>query len=224
MRLTMKNKEKINGVIYTVKNMITGEYYIGATTNSIEERKKDHLQKSAKKVGGYFQEAIATYSPESFEWKQIDTASNVDELAAKEIKYIEKYNSLEKGYNSDKGGGFKKSVYQYNLDGSLHSSHDDLASAAASIGANRKTVSKACWNVNHTIGGFYWSYNCTTKFIPQHDDRKKAVFQYDVNDNFVAEYSSVSEAATILKLSKSGISKCCRGERKSSGGYIWKYE
>lgn len=211
-------------LIYKAVNKRNGKVYIGATTRSLDERKKDHIQKALTGTGQYFQEAIGTYAPESFIWEQIDTACSADELAAKEIKYIEQYNSCKNGYNSDKGGGFKKTIYQYNLDGSLHKSHDDLASAAASIGANRKTISKACWNVNHTLGGFYWSYSCTIKFTPQHDDRKKAVFQYDLNDNFVGKYDSVSEAASILKLSKSGISKCCRGERKSSGGYIWKYE
>lgn len=209
--------------IYKAVNKRNGRVYIGATTRSIDERKKDHVQKAMTGMGHYFQETIGTYAPEAFTWEQIDTASSVDELATKEIKYIQQYDSYKNGYNSDKGGGFKKTVYQYNLDGSLYKSHSDLASAAASIGANKKTVSKACWNVNHMLGGFYWSYNCTAKFIPQHDDRKKTVFQYDVNDSFVTEYSSVSEAATILRLSKSGISKCCRGERKSSGGYVWKY-
>ena len=78
-------------IIYKVTNVVNDEVYIGATTNSLEERKKDHLRKTAKKVGSYFQEAIGTYGPEAFLWEQIDTATTTDELAQKEIKYIEEF-------------------------------------------------------------------------------------------------------------------------------------
>ncbi|WP_394345717.1 hypothetical protein [Gelidibacter gilvus] len=39
----------------------------------------------------------------------------------------------------------------------------------------------------------------------------------------IAEYESVAEASRQTGISKSCISKVCRGERKQSGGYIWKY-
>ena len=101
-----------NYIIYKAVNKHNGKAYIGSTTRSIEERRRDHLAKANTGVGAaYFQEAIATYSPDAFDWEQLDTASSVDELAAKEILYIEKYNTLKDGYNSDKGGGFKKTIY-----------------------------------------------------------------------------------------------------------------
>lgn len=77
----MSNKK---GIVYKILNKNNRKIYIGATTRTIEERKKDHQQKSNPGIGGYFQEAIGTYGPDAFEWAQIDTANDVNELAEKE--------------------------------------------------------------------------------------------------------------------------------------------
>lgn len=210
-------------IIYKAQNTFTGETYIGATTKSLAERKADHLQKANKKVGSYFQEAIGTYGPDAFSWEQIDTASSNDELAAKEINYILEYDTIENGYNLDKGGGFKKTVYQYNLNGKLINSFKDLTSAATSVGATKKSISNACWNVNHTLKGYLWSYEYKEKFIPESDNRKKEVVQYNINGDLLALYISIAEASRKSALSKTCIARCCRGEREQSGGFLWKY-
>ena len=216
----MKN---VNGIIYKVTNQATNENYIGATTKSIEERKIDHFQKSETNNCYKFQNAISTYGKDAFIWEQIDTASSIDELANKEIHYIEKFEANSKGYNSDKGGGFKKTIYKYNLDGSLNSTYESLRDAGASINASKQDISRACWSVNHTLCGFLWSYNYVEPFMPETDNRKKEVLQYNLNGNLLARYVSASEASRKTGVSKTCITRCCRGERESSGGFIWKY-
>lgn len=210
-------------IIYKAENTLTGEVYIGATTKSLEERKQDHLQKAMKKVGSYFQEAIGTYGPDAFTWEQIDTASSNDELAQKEVKYILENNSVEDGYNSDKGGGIKKTVYQYNLDGSLNTTFEDLTSAGNSINVRKQDISRACWSVNHTLRGYLWSYEYREPFIIELDNRKRQVIQLDLDDMEIARFNSASEASRKTGISKTCITRCCRGERKNSRGYIWRY-
>ena len=36
-------------------------------------------------------------------------------------------------------------------------------------------------------------------------------------------YNSIIEASKELKISRSSISRCCRGIYKTCGGYVWKY-
>jgi group I intron endonuclease len=200
----MKMMNNVTGIIYKATNTVNDMVYVGATTKSIEERKQDHIQKSYTGVGHYFQEAIATYGAEAFSWEQIDTAISKDELALKEIHYIRKYDSVYNGYNCDKGGGFKKTVYQYNLDGTFKHSYPNLTIAALSVGSSKKKVSKACWSVNHTLGGFLWSYEFHERFQPAKDGRKKEVQQFTLNGNLLAKYVSASEATR-----NSGGSKTC---------------
>lgn len=51
----------------------------------------------------------------------------------------------------------------------------------------------------------------------------KQVEQYTLDGKFVRAWESVCEAAKTLGYSQGNISSCCRGERKSAYGYIWKY-
>lgn len=65
----MKNKNKPFGIIYSARNKITGEYYIGASRGDVETRRKDHIVKSNKGNGYQFHEAIATYGLDAFDWQ-----------------------------------------------------------------------------------------------------------------------------------------------------------
>lgn len=224
----MKEKMKMentNFIIYKAQNILTGECYIGATTKSIEERKADHLSKAERGLGSYFQEAIGTYGSDAFTWERIDTASNINELAEKEAEYILKYNSFEEGYNSNKGsGGFKKKVYQYELqNGKLLNSYDDLTSAATAVNATKKSISNVCLYIDRTCKGFYWSYSDTANPNNNTDLRIKHVIQYDLTGKELARYISASEASRKSGVSKTCLTRCCRGERVNSGGFVWNY-
>ena len=216
----MEKKSK-SYVIYNAKNTVTGQYYIGATTSDIESRRKDHEQKADKNVGSMFQEAISTYGAEAFVWSQVDTANSIEDLAEKEKKYILKYDSKNKGYNIDSGGGFQKKVYKYNFKGELIAEFDCLEDAAKTVNATKQGISRACLSVNHTLKGYIWCY--VYPFVPIKDTRKKEVNQYSLEGKFITKYKSVSEASKHTNINKTCISKVCRKERVSAGGYFWGY-
>jgi hypothetical protein len=85
-----------------------GKNYIGLTTTSLEQRKKEH--KSCAKNGDTkcLYNALRKYDMiDTFELIQIDTANTIEELCEKEMKYILEYNSYyqnDKGYNMTYGG------------------------------------------------------------------------------------------------------------------------
>lgn len=54
--------------------------------------------------------------------------------------------------------------------------------------------------------------------------RNKPVLQYDLEGNFIKEWPSGTIAARVLGINQGKISDCCRGIRKSAGGYIWKFK
>ena len=214
----MKNK----GIIYKVTHKESSKTYIGATTASIHKRKLDHMKLSKRKKQRTFYKAIATYGPNAFKWEQIDTASSTDELAKKEKEYILKYNSKEEGYNSDVGGGIQKTIYQYNLDGRKVNKFTSLESAGNAVNAVKQNISAVALGDNKTCKGYYWSY---FPAFPKNlnDERKKRVLQYSLYGEYINEFNSVSEASKQTDCNKTSIAKVCRDERKSCGGFKWKY-
>ena len=209
------------GIIYKATNVVTGEIYVGATTVSLQERINDHYNKATKNYGHKFQNAIREYGFESFIWEQIDTGINTDELALKEKYYIQKFDSFHNGYNSDRGGGFKKTIYQYNLTGELESTFQSLEEASKSSSISEDSISHACVGDRKTSNGFYWTY--TSTFDLKEDYRKKKVIQYDLEGELVKVFDSISDASKASGVNKSSIAKCCRGERKKAGNFIWKF-
>lgn len=66
------------------------------------------------------------------------------------------------------------------------------------------------------------NYGCRT-------EKQKAkvsipVVQFSLAGDRIAEFPSGIQAARELKLSHSSISECCRGKRKTIGGYKWRYK
>lgn len=52
----------------------------------------------------------------------------------------------------------------------------------------------------------------------------KIVYQYDLKNNLIKRWGCIKEATIKLNISDGMISKCCHNERKTAGGYIWKFE
>jgi len=54
---------------------------------------------------------------------------------------------------------------------------------------------------------------------------ERSLVQIDANSGKeICRYKSVTEAASILKIDSSGISKVCKGKSQTCGGYFWSYE
>jgi len=64
----------------------------------------------------------------------------------------------------------------------------------------------------------YWK----NKFSYEHHSSKE-VAQYDLNDRFINKYGSAHEAMRQTGIDNKYISRVARGERKTTGGFKWKY-
>lgn len=54
----------------------------------------------------------------------------------------------------------------------------------------------------------------------------KKVQQFTIDGEFVAEYDSIRDAARKTNINRTGIKRCCEGDKwyKKSGGFVWKYK
>jgi hypothetical protein len=69
----------------------------------------------------------------------------------------------------------------------------------------------------------------TSKLFKKHSKKKAklrtlTVLQYDLKGSFIKEWDSVEEIHKKCKVSKSCIRRCCRGQQKSAGGFVFKYK
>ncbi|KAA5531884.1 GIY-YIG nuclease family protein [Paenimyroides baculatum] len=209
--------------IYLVWNIFTAQFYVGSTTKEIKGRILDHFQKSAKKVDNKFHKAIENYGSQAFDYLWIDFTDTTDELAQKEAYYIEAYNALSAGYNSDRGGGFRKTIYKFEMNNiEPIATYDTLEEAGNSVNASRKTISNACLGSLKTAKGFLWSY--TPEYPEVEDKRSKIVYQYGLDGLLLATFSTACEASKVLGIGLSSITRCCRGERKQTSGYKFCYK
>ena len=75
-------------------------------------------------------------------------------------------------------------------------------------------------------GGLIYS-NETCRIITSLENHHLASFkkvcQYSKQGEFISEFNSITEASEKTGVSRSGISSCCSGRLKTSGGFIWRY-
>lgn len=53
--------------------------------------------------------------------------------------------------------------------------------------------------------------------------RSIPIKQFSKEGMFIKQWSSITEATRYYNLPKSCISRVCKNERKSCGGFIWRY-
>ena len=56
------------------------------------------------------------------------------------------------------------------------------------------------------------------------DSRSKPILQYSKSGDFIRGWKSAREVERMLGIANSHIIACCKGKRKSAGGYIWRYK
>lgn len=69
-----------------------------------------------------------------------------------------------------------------------------------------------------------YNYNYGTRIQRIAEKRSKSVFQYSTDDKLIKEWPSTMEIQRQTGYSFSHIAKCCRGEQKTSYGFIWRYK
>lgn len=116
-----------------------------------------------------------------------------------------------------------KRVYQYSLSGMFLREYDTTISAEKETGIRKELITASCRNKGKSQAkGFLWSYEKleTIGYEPYAKNNKR-VAQYDLNGNFIQEFKSITEANSLLGLHDVGAA--CRGDRKTCGGYEWRF-
>ena len=157
-----------NYKIYIHRNKINGKVYIGQTKQPLKSRwNNGYGYKQCTK----FWNAIQKYGWDNFEHKLIEDNLTLDEANRKEQYYIQKYNSIDNGYNISIGGGSNygsgKNIYQYDLNGNYIKEWFSISDIAEAFDVNdASSIYNCISNKINSCFGFQWSYVKKEKIPP----------------------------------------------------------
>ena len=146
-----------------------------------------------------FYRAILKYG-----WDNIEHKVLIDNLTEHEAKDIERqlisyYKSKGKSYNITDGG-----------DGILGKHHSAEVRKRMSEAAKGRDMSKALL--------------ARIKNANYENTYRRRIAQYDLNGNYINEFTSIQEAMKFLNKTSKAIQNCLAGRTKTAFGYIWKYK
>jgi len=211
------------GVIYLRTNLVNGMQYVGQT---VDFKKRESAWKCIKWVyaNKLLTEDRNKYGLENFKTEILEECddSKLDEL---EIYYVDKLNTIyPNGYNDNEGGsiGFHHSEEtKKKISESNKGKHFDKKGISLSEEHKHK--------ISNSLKG-----RIPTNAIEAHAENSgMKVYQYTLDDEFVAEYSKIREAARKTNLNFNGIRNCCIGGFFRKGkwvncykykGYKWSYQ
>ena len=204
------------GFIYKITNDINDKVYIGKTIRTLSIRWSEHLSdyKEIQETNNRpLYSSMLKYGASHFTICEVEECP--DELLNEREKFwIAFYDSYENGYNATKGG-----------DGGVGRLHRPKELETKII--SRYLEVKSCCQVGKEFGYSRWTIaeilkNNNIDIIPENTAKPVAQYNKDT-ENLIRIFPSTKAVQKQLGFSDANIGKCCRGQRKTAYGYIWKY-
>ena len=192
--------------IYKIENNLNGKIYIGATTQSVEDRWKQHLSERNRSGHRPLYKAMNKYGIENFSVKIIEETNNLEE---RERYWIEYYRSFKYGYNATFGG-----------QGKTYVDHDII------LALWRDEIHKITNYDEGAIRKVLKSNNISKneRFMRGQLAKQSPIAMLDKDTKEILRvFSSLREAHDFLGKQQNGhIAAVCNGKRKVAYGYSWK--
>lgn len=138
-----------------------------------------------------------------------------------------KISKSHKGKFCGDENGRSKRVYQYEIQSRrLVNVFESIQLAGKEFGSTGG-ISDCCNNKSFKAYGYVWCFEGESPNFNIYDKRNKrakVVIQYNLDGEFIAEYSSTFKAEKETGISRSSICRCCKGEQITGSGYLWEYK
>ncbi len=210
----------------------SGKSYIGQTIN-LKRRYSNFLNFYNSYSGNKIDCARKKYNKPS-NWKyEILEYCDIDELDMREQHYIELYNTMDNGYNSNSGGNSNKNISNETKQ-KISETHKGSGNPFYGKHHSFETKQKYSETRKGIGNNFYGKHHTEEtkrklresnigKYDGEKNPNSKAVIQLSKNGEFIAEFSTMKEASETIGRSISSISSCCgnKDKRTTVGGFKW---
>lgn len=175
-----------------------------------------------------FQRACKKYGLAAFKRYTLFIYDTYEEAQEMERLLVnERFVARADTYNTAIGGGEGRvpsveiEVHKYDLDGNYIETYISKSDAARKNGVKYPSILHAILNKG-ICAGFYWSETKTARLdiSDYKKNRKKEVFLYDKNGNFLQSFESAAECARFLETKHQNIFKAIKNSTKCCGMYI----
>ena len=182
--------------IYLRTNLVNGKQYVGQTSN-FKRRENEWNCLATRYANQYVVEDREKYGLDNFKTVILAETDSMENACELEQKYISEFNTIyPNGYNRAIGG--KTNI------GGIKGCH------------NGKEFKKGNIPWNKDLKGIHLS--------PETEFEGKPIVQLKGNI-LIAIWPTEKEAAKNVEgCHTSSIAQCCKGKRKSAGGYGWMYK
>lgn len=205
--------------------------YIGITCQSPERRWRNDGKGYI--YNPYFWNAIKKYGWDNFEHVILFDELSKEEAERKEIELIEYYNSnnCEYGYNLSSGGESGSKGYKYTEEQKIHMSEVHKGEKNGMYGKTHTEEAKYKNMIAHLKENLsddtIYKMSIAKKGKKRSKDSIEKQIKSITNKVICVEtskvYNGTKEAGKLNNIDPSCISKVCRGERKTAGGFHWRY-
>lgn len=216
--------------IYMYTNKINWKRYVGQT-NDFNRRHKEHISSSYNEKRKYqynypFHRAIRKYGIENFKIQIL--AENIltqEKMNEYEIFFIKRYNTLannKKGYNVA-SGGLNGNAFAGKTEEEMNEWKQKISEAHKGKNHCEETKQK----ISESHKGKKFSEESKQKMSEakkgENNPMSKRFIQYDKQGNIVKIWNCSYDIQRELGINHSNICLCCKGKRKTAGGFVWKY-
>lgn len=205
------------GYIYCITNLLNNKRYVGKTTQTPEERFKEHCEDSNKPRYNKrpLYDAMNKYGLENFKVETLEYVEDDSLLSDKEIYWIQELNTFgSNGYNASRGG-----------DGKILYDYKEIIQLA-NLGYTAQQICdkvKCCKDTVFKVA--------KTHHVRIRDGHCKLIAQYDMANNFIQIFYGSGEAQQWLidkgitksTRAQAKIRDCCNNKLSSAYKYIWRY-
>ena len=204
----------------------SGKSYIGQSVD-LQTRKYAFLRFGDIYGGQKINCARKKYNHKSLWNYTILEYCGIDDLDEREEYYISLYDTMRKGYNCESGGHENKIVSDESKQKMSDAKKGKYCGEKHPMygkhftDEHKSKLSEAMKGENNPWYGKHRDDETIDKIRLRHN---KAVVQYTKEGEFVAEYESALIAKEKTGINNRHIGNCCRGKRKSAGGFKWAFK